>query len=185
MKKLYNTALFFIFLLFSVSVIFAQESEREKGIEFYNKGEYQKAVETLQKAVEADEEDKNAWLYLGMSHARLKKQSLAEKALNKADKISAKNKESVEAQAQVKITSKPRPSYTDSARMTQTQGIVKIAIEFGADGKIKAIVPFINLPEGLTQMSVAAAKQIKFEPATKDGKPYSTIGVLTYSFKIY
>jgi len=184
MKTLHCITLFCA-LLFSTSIVFAQASEREKGIEFYNKGEYQKAVESLQKAVETDEEDKNAWLYLGMSHARLKKQSLAEKALNKADKISTKNKESAEAQAQVKIIAKPRPSYTDSARMAQTQGIVKIAVEFGADGKIKAIVPFVNLPEGLTQMSVAAAKQVKFEPAVKDGKPYSTIGILSYSFRIY
>lgn len=184
MKKLYNTALFFILLL-SANVVFGQESEREKGIEFYNKGEYQKAVETLQKAVEADQEDKTSWLYLGMSHAHLKKQSLAVKALKKADKISSKNKESAEAQSKVKITSKPRPNYTDAARMNQTQGKIKLAVEFGADGSIKNIFVFQGLPNGLTEQAVEAIKKVKFEPATKDGKPYSTIGVLTYQFTIY
>lgn len=185
MKRLYNTALFFVLLCSAVSAGLAQESEREKGIELYNKGEYQKAAETLHKAVEADEEDKNAWLYLGLSQARLKKQSQAVKALNKADKISAKKKESAEAQAQVKITSKPRPMYTDSARMNQVQGKIKIAVEFGADGNIKGVFPFQTLSDGLTQQAVEAVKKIKFEPAMKDGKAYSTIGILTYQFTIY
>lgn len=184
MKTLYKITLLCA-LLFSASAVFAQQTEREKGFEFYDKGEYQKAVETLQKVVEANEEDKNAWLYLGMSHAHLRKQSLAVKALKKADKISAKNKESAEAQSQVKITSKPRPMYTDAARMNQTQGKIKMAVEFSADGSIKNVFAFQTLPNGLVEQALEAVKKVKFDPATKDGKPYSTIGVLTYQFTIY
>ena len=184
MKILYKITLLFIFL-FSANSIFAQETEREKGIGFYNSGEYQKAVETLQKVVETDKEDRQSWLCLGMSQARLKKQSQAVKALKQADKIFTKNKETDTTKAQVKIISKPRAAYTDEARMNQTQGLIKVAVEFGADGTIKGVFPFQTLPYGLTENCVESAKNIKFEPVTKDGKAYSTIGILTYSFTIY
>ena len=184
MKTLYKIIMFCT-LLFSANVVFAQQTEREKGIELYNKGKYQSAVETLQEVVKTDQEDKKAWLYLGMSQARLKKQSQAEKSFKKADKISVKNKESSVTAVGVKIISKPRAPYTDSARMNQTQGIVELAVEFGADGTIKGVFPFRQLPYGLTENCVESAKNIKFEPATKDGKAYSTIGILTYTFTIY
>jgi tetratricopeptide (TPR) repeat protein len=184
MKKLYNISLF-ITLLFTATIIFAQQTEREKGIEYYNNGEYQKAVETLQKIVETDKEDKQSWLYLGMSQTKLKNKSQAAKAFKKADKISDEEKQPDNTQTKLKIISKPRAAYTDEARASMTQGTIKLAVEFGADGSIKSIFPFQTLPYGLTENCVESAKNIKFEPATKDGKAYSTIGILSYSFTIY
>jgi tetratricopeptide (TPR) repeat protein len=186
MKKLYNTALFFVLLLSAVSAAFAQEqSEREKGFEFYEKGEYQKAVETLQKVVENNKKDRKAWLYLGMSQLKSPGKSKPAKAFKAADKISGEDTEADANRTKVKIISKPRATYTDAARQNQTQGVVKLAVEFGADGKIKEVFPFQTLPDGLTQICFAAAKAIKFDPATKDGKPYTTIGIVSYSFTIY
>jgi len=187
MKKLYNTALFFV-LLFSASVVFAQEevvSEREKGFEFYDKGEYQKAVETLQKVVQINKKDRKAWLYLGMSQFKSPGKSKPAKAFKAADKISDEETEASENQTKVKIISKPRASYTDEARQNQTQGTVKLAIEFGADGTIKTVFAFQTLPYGLTENCLQAVKGIKFDPATKDGKPYTTIKIVSYSFTIY
>ena len=138
MKTLYKITLLII-LMFFAGTIFAQNDELEKGIELYNKGEYQKAAETLQKTVETDEKDRKAWLYLGMSETKLKNKSKAVKAFQKADKISDREKESDETQTKLKIILKPRVSYTDSARMNQTQGTIKLAVEFGADGEIKTI----------------------------------------------
>ena len=186
MKTLYKITLFFA-LLFAANSIFAQpETEREKGFEFYNKGEYQNAVETLGKIVETDEKDRKSWLYLGMSYARLKNEKQAVKAFKKADKIRTEEPvKSDEKLTPLKITSKPRANYTDSARMNMVQGTIKLAVEFGADGKIKAIIPFQKLPDGLTENCVEAAKNIKFEPAAKNGQAFSTIGILSYSFTIY
>jgi tetratricopeptide (TPR) repeat protein len=185
MKKLYNTALFCV-LLFSAGAVFAQEqSDREKGFEFYDKGEYQKAVETLLKAVEADKNDRQAWLYLGMSQLKAPGKSKPAKAFKAADKISDDQAASDAAETKLKIISKPRASYTDAARGNMTQGVIKLAVEFGADGKVKTVFPFETLPDGLTENCVASAKGIKFDPATKDGKPYSTIAIISYSFTIY
>ncbi|HVE55658.1 MAG TPA: energy transducer TonB [Pyrinomonadaceae bacterium] len=184
MKILYKITLVCA-LLFSASVVFAQENEREKGFDFYNKGEYQKAVEILQKVVEVNKKDRKAWLYLGMSQLKSPGKSKPAKAFKAADKISDDEAEAGETGTKLKIISKPRASYTDAARQNQTQGIVKLAVEFGADGKIKTVAAFQTLPDGLTQNCVESAKGIKFEPATKDGKPYSTIKIIEYSFTIY
>jgi len=185
MKRLYKITLFCA-LLFSASAVFAQEvSEREKGFEFYDKSEYQKAVETLQKVVEINKKDRKAWLYLGMSQLKSPGKSKPAKAFKAADKINDADAETDATKTKVKIISKPRASYTEAARQNQIQGTVKLAVEFGADGKIKTVFAFQTLSDGLTQNCLEAAKGIKFDPATKDGKPYSTIGIISYQFTIY
>jgi hypothetical protein len=42
-----------------------------------------------------------------------------------------------------------------------------------------------SLPYGLTEAAIAAARQIKFEPATLDGKPVSMFMQLEYNFNLY
>ena len=185
MKKLFKITLFFT-LSFAAGNLFAQQDERDKGIEFYNKGEYQQAAEILQKAIETDDQDRKSWLYLGMSYANLKNDKQAVKAFKKADKIELKAPTEADAkETSVKITSKPQVRYTDTARMNNVQGTVKLAVEFGADGMIKSVYAFQKLPDGLTENSIETAKKVKFEPATKDGKAVSSIGILFYSFSIY
>jgi tetratricopeptide (TPR) repeat protein len=190
MKTLYKTFLF-ITLLLTASAVFAQEESQEEsdaaqGVGFYNQGDYQKAVESLQKATAANVENVESWLFLGMSLARLKKEPEAIKALKRADKIFSRKTLSPSEQIGIKILEKPRPSYNDNARMNNTQGDVKLAVEFGADGKIKGVFPFQKLPNGLTENAVSVSKQIKFQPAVgKDGKPVTKISIVSYSFRIY
>jgi tetratricopeptide (TPR) repeat protein len=186
MKTLYKITLF-LTLLFSSGLVFAQsEGEFEKGVGLYNQGDYQKAGETLQKLVETDKENRKAWLYLGMSLMRQKENSKAVKAFQKADKIADEKDAKPDAGAtKVNITSKPLAAYTTGARQAEIQGTVKLAVEFGADGSILSVVAFQSLPGGLTQNCIESAKRIKFETAKKDGKPYSTIGIVEYKFTIY
>lgn len=86
----------------------------------------------------------------------------------------------------VKVTWKPRPSYTDEARQNLSSGTIRLAVEFRADGKIGFTVP---LPTSvairdLLQPSIQAARQIKFEPAVKDGKAITVINVVEYGYMI-
>jgi tetratricopeptide (TPR) repeat protein len=182
MKTLYKITLLFAFVLLLSDFTFAQ-TERENGIQLYEQGEYEKAVVSLQKAVEADEKNRDAWLHLGMTFIKLKKESKARNAFQKAYKLSFE--EPAGNNKKVNIISKPRPPYTDVARMYQTQGTIKLAIEFGADGKVKSIFVFQNLPHGLTENAIDAARRIRFEPALKDGKAVTTIGILNYVFTVY
>ncbi len=85
----------------------------------------------------------------------------------------------------IKIISKPRPSYTDVARMSQVQGIIKVAVLFSADGKVRYLMLLKGLGAGLDQQALTAARAIKFEPATEGGKAVSVVKTIEYSFAIY
>lgn len=87
--------------------------------------------------------------------------------------------------AGVKILSKPRAPYTDSARQQNIQGKVILRVTFQSNGQIGAITPVSGLPGGLTERAIAAARGITFEPAMKNGVPYSVTRTIEYSFTIY
>ena len=182
MKTLYKITLLFAFVLLLSDFTFAQ-TEHEKGIELYHQGKYQEAVISLQKTIDADKNNQESWLYLGMSFAKLKKDEKAIDAFKEADKLPKKVLGKNEKAA--KITAKPIPPYTDSARQNQVQGTIALAVEFGVDGTIKSIFPFQTLPNGLTKNTVEATRKINFEPAAKDGRPVSEIRIIRYSFTIH
>lgn len=85
----------------------------------------------------------------------------------------------------VKILSKPRASYTDTARQQGVQGKVVLRVTFQSNGQIGAISAVSGLPGGLTEKAIAAARGITFEPAMKNGSPYSVTRTIEYSFTIY
>lgn len=83
------------------------------------------------------------------------------------------------------IFSKPRANYTEKARANNIQGNVILRVTFLANGEIGAIFPIKELPDGLTEQAIAAARKIKFEPAKRDGKPVTVTKPVEYSFTIY
>lgn len=85
----------------------------------------------------------------------------------------------------LKILSKPKASYTDSARQSNVQGTIKMAVLFGADGRVKNILLLRRLGKGLDENAVKAARNILFEPKKRDGKPVSVVRIIEYSFRIY
>lgn len=85
----------------------------------------------------------------------------------------------------LKIISKPRAAYTDKARQNNTQGTIKLAVLFGASGRVEYVMFLSRLGSGLDENVLTAARSIKFEPKTKDGKPVSVVRVIEYGFKIY
>ena len=85
----------------------------------------------------------------------------------------------------LKITSKPRAEYTDEARTDDVQGTDRLKIELMADGHIGNITPLNQLPDGLTEQAIAAARRIKFEPRKVNGIPQSSVLTFEYSFTIY
>ncbi len=85
----------------------------------------------------------------------------------------------------IKFISKPKASYTDQARTNQIQGTVRLRVTFSASGQIGSISPVSGLPYGLTEQAIAAARQIRFEPAKRNGVPIPTTAVVEYNFNIY
>ena len=85
----------------------------------------------------------------------------------------------------LKILSKPRPGYTDSARQAGSQGTIQLAILFGANGRIMNTLVLKGLGYGLDQQALAAARKITFEPKIQDGKPVSSVKIVEYTFTIF
>ncbi len=83
------------------------------------------------------------------------------------------------------ILSKPKATYTDDARNNSVQGAVRLKVTLLASGQIGSIQPISELPHGLTEQAVAAARKIRFEPRTVNGVPQSVIVTLEYGFNIY
>jgi outer membrane biosynthesis protein TonB len=56
---------------------------------------------------------------------------------------------------------------------------------FAENGYVTNINVTRGLPNGLTESAVDAARNIRFFPAEKDGKPVSQRTMLEYSFDLY
>jgi TonB family protein len=83
------------------------------------------------------------------------------------------------------ITFKPEPGFTEEARKNNVTGVVRLRAVFSASGEVTSISVIKPLPDGLTEKAVAAAKQIHFTPAEKDGHVVSQYITLEYNFNIY
>jgi outer membrane biosynthesis protein TonB len=83
------------------------------------------------------------------------------------------------------MISKPRARYTDEARYNNVTGTIKIAVEYQADGSIGFTIPVESLPHGLTQNALQSARQIRFQPAVRNGNAVTVVGIVEYTFSIY
>jgi TonB family protein len=84
-----------------------------------------------------------------------------------------------------RVLEKPEPTYTEAARKNQITGTVTIRAIFSSSGQVTNITAISKLPDGLTEKAIAAARQIKFVPATKDGRQVSMYIQLEYNFNLY
>src|SRR5215216_958064 len=87
--------------------------------------------------------------------------------------------------SKARLLSKPEPQYTEDARKNQITGTVVLKCVFSSNGSISNIRTVSGLPYGLTEKAIAAARQIKFTPATKDGHQVSMWMQLEYNFNLY
>ncbi|MCO6510284.1 MAG: TonB family protein [Aridibacter famidurans] len=85
----------------------------------------------------------------------------------------------------LRILSKARPGYTDLARHYDLSGRVVLRVSFLADGTVGAVSVFEALPLGLTENAIRAAKLMRFEPASRNGRAYTVNKAVHYNFTIY
>jgi len=90
-----------------------------------------------------------------------------------------------EVNSKARVLSKPEPQYTEEARKNQITGTVVLRAVFTSGGQVTSIRAVNGLPFGLTERAIAAARQIRFTPATKDGRPVSMYIQLEYNFNLY
>jgi TonB family protein len=90
-----------------------------------------------------------------------------------------------EVTVKARVLAKPEPQYTEEARQGQITGTVVVRAIFAANGRVIGIRVISGLPGGLNERAIHAARQIKFIPAMKDGRPVSMFIQLEYHFSLY
>lgn len=85
----------------------------------------------------------------------------------------------------MKILTKPNPTYTQKARSENISGTITMAVFFADSGRVTHALILKGLGGGLNETALKAAYGITFEPAKKDGKPFSQIKMIQYSYSIY
>lgn len=90
-----------------------------------------------------------------------------------------------EVDTKARLISKPEPSYSDEAKQKGIVGTVVLKAVFSASGKVTNIRVVQGVPYGLTERAIAAARQIRFVPATKEGKFVSMWMQLEYNFNLF
>jgi TonB family protein len=90
-----------------------------------------------------------------------------------------------DVETKARIISRAEPQYTEEARANQVVGTVVIRAIFAFDGRVRGIRVIKGLPKGLNLTAVRAARQIKFIPATVNGKPVSQYIQIEYNFNLY
>ncbi|HEX3230536.1 MAG TPA: energy transducer TonB, partial [Pyrinomonadaceae bacterium] len=90
-----------------------------------------------------------------------------------------------EVTTRARVLSKPEPQYTEEARRSQISGTVILNVVFSRTGQVTNIQAVRPLCCGLTEKAIAAARQIRFVPATREGNPVSVRMQLEYNFNLY
>lgn len=180
------------YLLKAESYLYSFGDEVSKGIKPADKAEMLKmAMETLEICLTKCDKSYNLQTHQEMATAlkifygyfnRSKEESLNQLADAPVTVVAPSIDPSITL---IKILTKPRANYTDSARAANIKGIVRLAVLFSAEGRVKYILVLKPLSNGLTEEAIKAARLISFEPQKKDGKPVSVVRIVEYSFTLY
>lgn len=84
----------------------------------------------------------------------------------------------------VEILSKPKPAYTAEARAKNIEGEVLIEMRFSASGEARVLHIVRGLGNGLDETAAAAARGIRFRPATRDGGAVDSAALVHIVFQL-
>jgi TonB family protein len=84
----------------------------------------------------------------------------------------------------VEILSKPPAQYTAEARQLRIEGDVVLSVTFLANGQVEVHGVQRGLGHGLDQEAIRVAQQIRFRPATSNGRPIDLTTHITISFQL-
>jgi TonB family protein len=93
----------------------------------------------------------------------------------------------VEAQVQatsVEVLSKPAVQYTSEARQLHVEGDVVLSVTFLANGQVVVNGVIQGLGHGLDEEARRVAQQIRFRPATSNGKPVDVTTKIRITFQL-
>ena len=82
------------------------------------------------------------------------------------------------------VLSKPPVQYTGEARQLKVQGDVVLRVTFTAAGQVQVQGVLRGLGHGLDEEALRVAQQIRFRPATRDGRPVDLTTNITITFQL-
>lgn len=154
-----------------------------KGMAHYGLKQYEEAAESFRKllALSPDNHDADTW-QIQLEHLRMSAANAREQPppAPEAEVFSPR-----QVTVKARILHKSEPSYTEEARRAGVEGTVVLRAVFSSDSTLKNIFVVKWLPGGLTTEAVRAAKQIKFVPASIDGRPVSQYIQIEYNFSLF
>jgi len=84
----------------------------------------------------------------------------------------------------LEVLSKPPVQYTAEARQLRVQGDVVLRVTFLASGQVVVQSVVHGLGHGLDEEARRVAQQIRFRPATRDGRPVDVTTTITITFQL-
>jgi TonB family protein len=84
----------------------------------------------------------------------------------------------------LEVISKPPVQYTSEARQLKVQGDVVLRVTFTAAGQVVVQGVVRGLGHGLDEEARRVAQQIRFRPATRDGRPLDLTTTITITFQL-
>lgn len=84
----------------------------------------------------------------------------------------------------LEVLSKPPVQYTPEARQLRVQGDVVLRVTFMASGQVVVQGVVRGLGHGLDEEARRVAQQIRFRPATRNGKPVDLTTNITITFQL-
>jgi TonB family protein len=94
-------------------------------------------------------------------------------------------KQTVEpAETNLEVLSKPPVQYTSEARQLRVQGDVVLRVTFLANGQVVVQGVIHGLGHGLDEEARRVAQQIRFRPATRDGRPVDLTTNIVITFQL-
>jgi len=84
----------------------------------------------------------------------------------------------------LEVISKPPVQYTAEARQLKVQGDVVLRVTFLATGQVVVQGVVRGLGHGLDEEARRVAQQIRFRPATRDGRPVDMTTTITITFQM-
>ena len=84
----------------------------------------------------------------------------------------------------LEVISKPSVQYTAEARQLKVQGDVVLRVTFLATGQVVVQGVVRGLGHGLDEEARRVAQQIRFRPATRDGRAVDLTTTITITFQL-
>jgi TonB family protein len=133
---------------------------------------YKTAIENYEKALQLNSSDTQQVEYIRSQTEALKNYVAFQERKDKA------------SYTRPKPLNRPRPNYSNDARNNGVQGIVRLSSLVDEAGNVKSALLYNRLGYGLDEEAIKAVAMMKFQPATKDGKPVPFWVLLEVQFNL-